>query len=148
MTCRGVRGATTVTANTREEILQETRRLLALMIRLNGMQPQEIGSAFFTTTRDINAEFPALAARQLGWWDVALMCGHEMDVPGSLPRCIRVMVHWNTDTPQDEIQHIYMGEAVKLRPDKALLPELDEQELEDWIETQVSDWERKSGRTR
>jgi chorismate mutase len=148
MTCRGVRGATTVTTNSRQEILQETRRLLALMIRLNGMTPESIGSAFFTTTRDINAEFPALAARQLGWWDVALMCGHEMEVPGSLPRCIRIMVHWNTDTPQNEIRHIYLGEAVKLRPDKASLPPLDEDELEAWIETQVSTWERISGRTR
>ena len=148
MTCRGVRGATTVTANNRDEILRETRRLLALMIQLNGIAAEDVASAFFTTTRDINAEFPALAARQLGWWDAALMCGHEMDVPESLPRCIRILVHWNTDKASSEIQHVYVGEAVKLRPDKAQLPAVDEDDLAAWIEQQVSNWERVSGRSR
>lgn len=148
MVCRGVRGATTVTANTREEILRETRRLLALMIQQNGIQPEDVASAIFTTTRDINAEFPALAARQLGWWDAALLCGHEMEVPNSLPRCIRIMVHWNTDKKPSEIKHVYVGEAVKLRPDKANLPPVDDDELDAWIEQQLSAWERKSGRSR
>ncbi len=148
MVCRGVRGATTVTSNSREEILRETRRLLALMIRLNGIEPEDVASAIFTTTRDINAEFPALAARQLGWWDAALLCGHEMDVPNSLPRCIRILVHWNTDKKPADIQHVYVGEAVKLRPDKAQLPPLDEDDLDAWIERQVSNWERVSGRSR
>ncbi|RUA17034.1 MAG: chorismate mutase [Clostridia bacterium] len=148
MVCRGVRGATTVKNNAREEILRETRRLLALMIRQNDIQPEDVASAIFTTTRDVNAEFPALAARQLGWWDAALLCGHEMDVPNSLPRCIRIMVHWNTDKKPSEIKHVYVGEAVKLRPDKANLPPVDDDELDAWIEQQLSAWERKSGRLR
>src|SRR5690606_6063670 len=97
MYCRGVRGATTVDSDSRDEILASTRQLLALMIRLNGIEPQDVGSAIFTTTEDINAEFPALAARQLGWLEVPLLCTHELDVPGSLPRCIRVLVNWNTN---------------------------------------------------
>ena len=96
MICRGVRGATSVPANTREAILRETRRLLALMIRLNDIKPEDVASVIFTTTRDLNAEYPALAARQLGWLDIALLCGHEMDVPNSLPQCVRILVHWNT----------------------------------------------------
>ena len=81
MHCRGVRGATTVTANTSEEILNETRRLLALMIRLNNIQSEDVASAIFTLTSDLNAEFPAMAARQLGWLDVPLICTHEVHVP-------------------------------------------------------------------
>ena len=97
MLCRGVRGATTVEADSREEILTATRQLLALMIRLNGIQPDHVASAIFSTTPDVNAEFPALAARQLGWLDVPLLCTHELSVPGSLPRCIRILIHWNTE---------------------------------------------------
>jgi len=148
MVCRGVRGATTVPSNTRQEILRETRRLLALMIRLNDIEPEDVASAIFTTTRDINAEFPALAARQLGWRDAALLCGHEMDVPNSLPHCIRILVHWNTEQRPADIQHVYTREAVKLRPDKAAPPLLDEAELDAWIEQQLSEWERSSGRVR
>src|SRR3978361_638265 len=107
MLCRGVRGATTVTENTREEILPATRQRVALMMRRNGINPKEVASAIFTTTPDLDAEFPALAARQLGWLEVPLLCGHEMAIPGSLPRCIRVLVHWNTDLSQSEIQHVY-----------------------------------------
>ena len=84
MFCRGVRGATTVAANDREEILTATRQLLALMVRRNGIEKQDVASAIFTTTPDLDAEFPALAARQLGWLDVPLLCGHELSVPGSL----------------------------------------------------------------
>ena len=116
-TCRGVRGATTVEHNTREEILASTRELVALMVRRNGIDRKDVTSAIFSTTPDLDAEFPALAARQLGWLDVPLMCGHEMAVPGSLPRCIRVLVHWNTEMPQDKITHVYLRDAVKLRPD-------------------------------
>ena len=90
MPCRGVRGATTVDQNDREEILTATRQLLALLIRHNEMEATDIASAIFTTTPDIDAEFPALAARQLGWLEVPLICSHEMTVPGSLPLCIRV----------------------------------------------------------
>src|SRR3972149_3516873 len=87
--CRGIRGATTVAENTREEILTATRQLVALMVRRNGVDRKDVASAIFTTTPDLDAEFPALAARQLGWLEVPLLCGHEIAVPGSLPRCIR-----------------------------------------------------------
>ncbi|NPA91772.1 MAG: chorismate mutase [Chloroflexi bacterium] len=135
--CRGVRGAVTVASNTREAILEETRRLLALMIRLNGIEAEDVASAIFTTTRDLNAEFPALAARQLGWWDVPLLCGHEMDVPGQLPRVVRILVHWNTGKTQQEIIHVYLGGAAKLRPDRAQLPPIDWEDLEAWIAEQL-----------
>ena len=148
MPCRGVRGATTVTANTREEILQETRLLLALMIHQNGIKPEDVASAFFTTTPDLNAAFPALAARQLGWSQAALLCGHEMDVPDALPRCIRILVHWNTDKKASEIQHVYIKEAVKLRPDEALFSFENEAALNAWIEARVHEWEHLNGRTK
>jgi chorismate mutase len=147
MVCRGVRGATTVNANSRDEILSETRRLLALMIRLNSIEPDDVASAIFTTTHDLNAEYPALAARQLGWLDTALLCGHEMDVPRGLSLCIRILVHWNTIKTPQEIQHVYLGEAQVLRPDKAILPEVDELELAAWIDQQVLSWNRNQGRS-
>lgn len=137
MLCRGVRGATTADANTREEILTATRQLLALMIRVNGIQPQDVGSAVFSLTRDLDAEFPALAARQLGWLDVPLLCTYEVDVPGSLRKCVRVLIHWNTDKPQHEITHIYIKDAVRLRPDLSKLPPVDFAELEKWIGEQM-----------
>ncbi|WP_145059513.1 chorismate mutase [Lignipirellula cremea] len=137
MQCRGVRGATTVEANTREEILHGARQMLALMIRCNQMDPADVASAVFSTTSDLNAEFPALAARQLGWLDVPLLCTHEIEVPGSLRKCVRVLVHWNTTTPQDQIQHIYIKEAMKLRPDLSVLPPVDFDELESWIAEQM-----------
>lgn len=138
MPCRGVRGATTVATNDREEILSATRQLLALMIRLNGIESRDVASAVFSTTRDLDAEFPALAARQLGWLDVPLMCGHEMAVPGSLPLCIRVMLHWNTEKEQNEIEHVYVREANRLRPDLTKLPAVDWEELESWINEQMT----------
>lgn len=138
MNCRGVRGATTVSANQREEILEATRQLLALMIRRNGIQSQDVASAVFTATPDINAEFPALAARQLGWLDVPLLCTHEMAVPGGLPRCIRVLIHWNTDRAQKDIEHVYVREAQRLRPDLSKLPAVDWAELEAWINEQMT----------
>ena len=135
--CRGVRGATTVAANTREEILSATRQLVALMVRRNNIDRKDVASAIFTTTPDLDAEFPALAARQLGWIDVPLLCGHEMTIPGSLSRCIRVLVHWNTELTQSEIQHIYIRDAVKLRPDLCKLPPVNWDELEAWISEQM-----------
>jgi chorismate mutase len=135
--CRGVRGATTAEANTREDILQATRQLLALMIRLNGIDTESVGSAIFTVTRDLDAEFPALAARQLGWLDVPLLCSYEISVPNSLPRCIRVLVNWNTTKSQKEIQHVYIKDAARLRPDLCTLPPVDFAELERWIEEQM-----------
>ncbi len=132
--CRGVRGATTVEANDRDQILLATRQLLAAIIRQNGIESADVASAFFTVTSDLTAEFPALAARQLGWLDVPLLCGYEISVDGSLPRCIRVMLHWNTEKDQSEIIHVYLHEAIKLRPDLSELPPVDVEELEAWIQ--------------
>lgn len=141
MMCRGVRGATTVTRNEREEILKATRELLALMIHLNDIQPEEVASAIFTTTPDLSAAFPATAARQLGWLDVPLMCSHEIEVPGALGMCIRVLIHWNTAKPQHEIQHVYLKEAQTLRPDKTIvLSNVDMEELNRWIEEHLKSW--------
>ncbi len=137
MPCRGVRGATTVEKNEREEILTATRQLLALLIRHNEIEATDIASAIFTTTPDIDAEFPALAARQLGWLEVPLICSHEMTVPGSLPLCIRVLINWNTPKTQAEIEHVYVREAKRLRPDLSKLPPVDWEELEEWIDQQM-----------
>ncbi len=139
--CRGVRGATTVMRDEREEILKATRELLALMIHLNDIQPEDVASAIFTTTPDLSAAFPATAARQLGWLDVPLMCSHEIDVPGALGMCIRVLIHWNTAKPQNDIQHVYLKEAQSLRPDKTIvLSNVDMEELNRWIEEHLKTW--------
>jgi len=122
MQCRGVRGATTVEANTREAILAATRELLAELVRANDIHTEDVASGYFTTTPDLNAEFPAVAARQMGWSHVALMCGHEMNVPGSLPMCLRITMHVNTAKPQDKIQFVYLRGARALRPDLAQEP--------------------------
>ncbi|WDQ18156.1 chorismate mutase [Rhodopirellula sp. P2] len=131
--CRGVRGATTVEQDDREEILKATTQLLALMIRRNEIDSIDLASATFTVTKDLHSEFPALAARQLGWLEVPLLCGYEVSVEGSLPRCIRVLLHWNTTKSQSEIQHVYIRDAVKLRPDLSKVPAVDVEELERWI---------------
>ena len=140
--CRGVRGATTVDHDTREELLKATRQLLALMIRQNGIEHDDVASAIFTTTTDLNAEFPALAARQLGWLDVPLLCTHEIAVPGSLPRCVRILIHWNTTKRQSEIAHVYIRGAAALRPDLCHLPPVDWDELEAWIVGELAGQER------
>jgi chorismate mutase len=139
MICRGVRGATTVDRNDRAEILTATRQLLALMIHRNSIDKQDVASAVFTVTRDLDAEFPALAARQLGWLEVPMLCGYEVAVPGSLKGCIRVLVHWNTDVAQHDVQHVYIRDAVRLRPDLCKLPPVDWDELEKWIGEQMQD---------
>jgi chorismate mutase len=133
MPCRGVRGATTADDNTSEAILEAARQLLALMIRQNGIEPDDVASAIFSTTPDLTAEFPALAARQLGWLHVALMCTHEVEVPDSLRRCVRILLHWNTDLPADQVVHVYIKDAARLRPDLSELPPVDWEELERWI---------------
>lgn len=133
MTCRGIRGATTADSNSKNDILTATRQLLALMIRSNGIETEDVASAMFSLTSDLNAEFPALAARQLGWLDVPLLCTYEVDVPGSLRSCIRILIHWNTDKPQSEVKHVYIKDAMRLRPDLSKLPPVDWQELEQWI---------------
>ncbi|GEM_PF-120963 len=120
LVCRGVRGATTVDSNDREAILEATRDLLRRLVLANGIRPEDVASVIFSTTPDLNAEFPAVAARQLGWHDVALFCTHEMNVPGALRRCIRVLIHWNTERAQDEIHHVYIRGARHLRPDRAV----------------------------
>src|SRR3990172_3590364 len=119
MRCRGIRGATTVEANTPEAILEATTELLVELMRANDLQVADVASAFFTTTRDLNAEFPAVAANRLGWTDVALLCGHEMDGPGSLARCLRTLLQVNTEKEPQELVHIYLRGAQVLRPDRA-----------------------------
>lgn len=121
MYCRGVRGATTVEANTRDAILEATRDLLQRLIAANNLHPDDIASVIFSTTLDVNAEYPAVAARELGWLDTALFCTHEMNVPGSLQRCVRVLIHWNTPRSAKEIVHVYIRGAAQLRPDRVLL---------------------------
>ncbi len=122
--CRGIRGATTADANTAEAILSATRELLIELIRRNDLRQEDIASVIFTTTPDLTAEYPALAARQLGWHEAALMCMQELDVPHGLRRCIRVLIHWNTARSLHEIQHVYIRGAVNLRPDRSIeLPE-------------------------
>ncbi|GBD23398.1 Chorismate mutase AroH [bacterium HR29] len=117
MPVRGIRGATTVPQNTREAIIEATRELLQVMVEANGITPEDIASAWFTTTPDLNAEFPAVAARQMGWTFVPLMCSHEMDVPGSLRMCLRILLHVNTEKSPHDIRHVYLRGARVLRPD-------------------------------
>ncbi len=117
MPCRGIRGAITVANNTREEIIERTKTLLRKIAEANGILPEDLACIIFTTTSDLNAEFPALAARELGWTKVPLLCAKEIEVPGSIPRCIRVLLLWNTEKEQEEIVHVYLGEAERLRPD-------------------------------
>lgn len=136
--CRGVRGATTVDENSREAILRATRQMLALMIRRNQIDAADLASAQFTVTKDLDAEFPAVAARQLGWLEVPLLCGYEISVDGSLPMCVRVLLHWNTNKSQNEIDHVYIHDAVKLRPDLSKLPPVDWDELDSWINDNLS----------
>jgi chorismate mutase len=118
MPIRGVRGATTVAADEPNLILQATRELLEGLLEDNEkMKPEDIASAIFTVTDDLASTFPAQAARQMGWELVPMICGREIPVPNSLPRTIRVLVHWNTELPQNQIKHVYLRDAVKLRPD-------------------------------
>ena len=120
MTIRGIRGATTVTSDNPDLILQATCELLETILYENdGIQLEDIASAFFTTTEDIASAYPALAARQMGWDQVPMMCAREIPVSGSLPLCIRVLIHWNTEREQSEVHHVYLRDAVKLRPDLA-----------------------------
>jgi len=118
MPIRGIRGATTVSADEPDLILQATRELLEEILAENEkMQPEDVASAIFTVTDDLNSTFPAQGARQMGWGLVPMLCAREIPVPNSLPRVIRVLVHWNTELKQNEITHVYLRDAVKLRPD-------------------------------
>jgi len=123
MSLRGVRGATTAGQDQAEEILFATRELMEAILLANpALQPEDIASVIFTTTVDLQAVYPARAARELGWTDVPLMCAQEIPVPEGLPRCIRILLHWNTELPQVAIRHVYLREAAILRPD--LRPDL------------------------
>jgi len=123
MAVRGIRGATVASADKPEAILAATRELMAEIKRTNpGLDPEDIASVIFTTTRDLTSVYPAQAAREGGWGEVPLLCGQEIPVPGGLRRCIRVLIHWNTRLAQGEIQHVYLGRAGELRPDWAVNP--------------------------
>lgn len=118
MTVRGVRGATTITEDHEDLIILETAKLVKKMTEVNEIQAEDIVSVILSATRDIKSAFPAKAVRSIeGWKYVPVMSTHEMDVPGSLPLCIRVMMHVNSSKTQKQIEHIYLNEAIKLRPD-------------------------------
>ncbi len=118
MNTRGIRGAITISADEKEAVLSATRELLTSILEANpDLKIADIASVIFTTTEDIASAYPALAARQIGWDFVPMVCAHEIPVPGSLPLCIRALIHWNTDLEQETIQHIYLRDAVILRPD-------------------------------
>ena len=114
--CRGIRGATTATSNTREAILEATREMLEQLVEANDLKKESVAAAIFSTTRDLNAEYPAVAARVgLGWTDVALMTTNEMSVPDELPNCIRVLLLVNTEKQANEVVNVYLRDAVTLR---------------------------------
>ncbi len=117
MAVRAIRGAITVSENTNESILEGTKELLVEIIERNSLNYPDIISAIFTVTQDLNATFPAVAARQIGWNDIPLMCTNEINVPGSLEKCIRVLIHFNTEKGNTEINHVYLNGAQVLRPD-------------------------------
>jgi len=118
MSTRGVRGATVATTNETEAILAATRELLLAIRNANpSMRTEEMASILFTVSDELDAVFPAQAAHQIEWSGVPLICAREIPVPGGLPNCIRVLIHWNTNLPQGEIRHIYLKDAARLRPD-------------------------------
>ena len=117
MPTRGVRGATTVSSNDAAAITERTLELLRVLIDSNGLRPEELASATFSLTADLDADFPALAARELpGWEEVPLLCVREIPVPGSLGHCVRVLLHWNTERAQREVRHAFLRGARELRP--------------------------------
>ena len=118
MAVRGVRGATVAEKDDPENILSATRKLMNAILTENpGMVLEDIASVLFTSTDDLSSVYPAKAAREMGWNQVPLISAREIQVPGGLAGCIRVLIHWNTDTPQSEIRHVYLGAAASLRPD-------------------------------
>jgi chorismate mutase len=120
MAVRGIRGATTVTADRSDLVLEATGELLSEILRENpSMCPADIGSVIFSMTADLISVFPAQAARLMDWGEVPLFCMQEIPVPNSLPMCIRVLIHWNTQLSQKEIKHVYLRDAIRLRPDIA-----------------------------
>ena len=133
MMVRGVRGAISVTKDDPEEILEATRRLLLTIVQQNGIETEDLASVWLTTTPDLTSVFPAVAARQIGWTEVPLICAHEMTVEGAMPLVVRVMMHWNTTKSQKEINHIYLGETVKLRPDKMHVPPIKDSDMTTYL---------------
>ncbi len=122
MQFRGVRGATTIDQDSAEAIWSATRELLKMMIDANDIDEEDVASVIFTTTPDLTAAYPAKAARDLGWTQVALIGCQEMNVPGGIPRCIRVLIHWNTPKRNADLRHVFLREAAALRPDIPALP--------------------------
>jgi len=121
MPVRGIRGATTATANTADAIIEATDELLKELIRANDLDAAEVCFAFFTTTHDLTAEFPAYAARRLGWVEVPLLCSHDMDVqlpnPRGVPMCIRILLLYNTESPQSAVRAVYLRGAQAIKAD-------------------------------
>lgn len=118
MPVRGLRGANCIDKNQPEAILDATRVLLDALLQANPeLHPMDLACVIFTLTDDLNAAYPAAAARQMGWTDVPMLCAREIPVPGGLPACLRVLLQWNTNLPQAEMRHVYLGDAVCLRPD-------------------------------
>jgi chorismate mutase len=121
MPVRGIRGATTAFENTAESITEATEELLRELVTINDLDPQEIAFAYLTTTTDLTAEFPALAARKIGWLDVPLLCGHDMNVklpnPRGVPMCIRVLILYNTPRPQQSMRFAYLRGAQAIKSD-------------------------------
>jgi chorismate mutase len=126
---RGLRGATTVAANDAGQIAERTRELIRILVEANGLRAEDVASATFTVTEDLDAAFPAVAARDfVEWKDVPLLCAREIAVPGSLGHCIRILIHWNTDRPQADIRHVFLRGARNLRPEWAVRVPGDEEE--------------------
>lgn len=115
MLCRGIRGATTATRNTREAIIEATTELLIKMVKDNDVDLRDIVGIWFTSTHDLNATFPATAIHAIGWPQLPVMCSHEMDVHGSLPHCIRILLMTNTEKNHEDISHVFLHDAVKLQ---------------------------------
>ena len=118
MSVQGIRGAAVAESDMSESILAATRDMLAAILEANpALKTSDLASVFFSITEDLSSAYPAQAARQLGWTNVPMLCMQEIPVPGGLPHCIRVLLHWNTDLPQESIRHVYLGAASNLRPD-------------------------------
>ncbi len=114
---RGIRGANAVEENTQAAVFKATRELLEAVVRANDIQMEDVVSVFLTLTPDLNADFPAVAARDMGWDRVPLLCATEINVPGAMPRCLRILMHVHTHRSQNEIRHVYLGKTAALRPD-------------------------------
>jgi chorismate mutase len=114
---RGVRGATTVEQDQSDLILDATKELLSQCVEANNIDVDDVASVFFSLTPDLHKAFPAVAARQIHWQNVPLFCAQELDIEGALPKCIRVLIHWNTAKSAQEVQHLYLRGAKVLRPD-------------------------------